>query len=126
MDEKDLELIRKGVGRCKFCELTRKKIECPRFKEDGFCEYEIEKLSKIEDFEKLQEQIVFSLGEMLVLLVERIKVKNSLGPTSVKEIKDAADMLSRWITGTRSRQRMAFEKRDLGKLLSGGDEEKDE
>ena len=122
MDETEIELLRKGITRCDFCEVTKRKLECPRFKEGGFCEFEIEKLKKIDTFEGLQEQVVISFGELLVLLSEQTKIRSSFGSIPVRELKDIAGMLAKWITATRTRQKLAFQKRDFSKLLTGDDE----
>ena len=125
MDEKELELLRKGISRCNHCEVTKRKLKCPRYKESGFCSFEIQKLSKIDSFEGLQEQIVISFGELLILLTERTKIRSSFGSVPINEMREVAGMLSKWITGTRTRQKLAFQKRDFSKLLSG-DDDKDE
>jgi len=126
VDEKEIELLRKGITKCNHCLITQKRIKCPRFKTNGFCDFEIEKLSKIDSFETLQQQIVISFGELLVILSERTKIASSFGSVPVKDMKEIAAMLSKWITSTRTRSKLAFQKRDLSKLLSEGDNDKDE
>jgi len=126
VNEEEMKLLRMGVTRCSGCEIIKRKLKCPRYDPKSFCAYEIEKLKKTEDFEGLQQEIVISFGELLVLLAERSKIRAAFGQASVKELKEVSAMINKWITGTRQRQKMSFQKRDFSKALTGDEDDESE
>ena len=123
LKEGDLELVFKGVSRCDTCELTRKGISCPRKVVGGFCAVELEKLGKVQSFSDLQEVIVFSLGELLLVLATRTKLRNALGAATPKELSSICNLLAKFITGTGTKK-LSFEKTEaFSKLLTGENSE---